>query len=450
MTDLVFWFFWILTASLCGWVFVEAFRKPLKLLEWPFMASVMWAYFYVYMSYDAKTTLGDFVDEYEVIGQFTALLGFLFLLLGWKTGFKKAPNRKAKSSYPNIHWMLLIGLFFLLLGAYGGNTVAADIKEGRNVLQESSAYWYLLFYVGYPGLALAVWAASKWHGGYQYLVWAAIAASLVIFLYPHIERARRGPTFPVAIVLLLVPALARRKAPNPLLFVTVLGGTGLVMISFLSIRGIIYKGGTWAEALTQLDVGHSISSRGKNIYDNEFVNHCHTIATLADNGKINYGTGHLGVLLHWIPRSLYKEKPFLGGGQFCSFDELFNDIERHCGVYLLGGSGASNAGVADSFFQYGWIFPLFWYALGWLFARVYHKGFAANNARWSLTYVGIMCASHWLISQSLPSAAVPCLVFIVVPQFVLFICPKSAMPSDKLSVANAARNSRPAQARPAF
>ena len=408
---------------LCAWIYYSAFVKPQKMLEWPFLAAVMWGYFYVYMSYDANTSLADYISEYSVIGQITALMGLVGIYLGWGIGLKRKVI-STKRQLPKNMWLLCAGLFFVIVGILGARSVGEAASKQIDVYNETSAYYYLLFYVGFPGLAMAVWAGAKWNGKTKYIVWIIIAIFLFVFIFPYIQGARRGPVFPAIILLLIVPSMARRKSPNPIVFASVLISTGIAMILFLSIRSITYNGGDWSDAIAEICVKDAVSERGKKVTDNEFVNHCHTVATLAYNGKINYGTGHLGLLLHWIPKKFYPNKPILGDGYFCSFYELFDDIERHCGVYLLGGSGASNAGVADSFFQYGWLFPFYWYCISYIFSILYTNGQKTNDPRWCLSYVGVMCASHWLISQSLSAATVPGLIFIVIPIVSIALSPK--------------------------
>jgi hypothetical protein len=83
------------------------------------------------------------------------------------------------------------------------------------------------------------------------------------------------------------------------------------------------------------------------------------------------------------------------------------------------GTGASSAGVADTFVQYGVFCPLFWFFLSWGIGAIYYRTLVGNNARWLFCYVGFICASHWLISQGFSAAFVPFMFFQAVP-FVIF------------------------------
>jgi hypothetical protein len=84
----------------------------------------------------------------------------------------------------------------------------------------------------------------------------------------------------------------------------------------------------------------------------------------------------------------------------------------------LGHGGAIGA-VADSFNNYGWFLPIYWAILGWLVAAVYYRAIYQNSLRWKLHYIGILCASHWLIAQSLAEASVPG-IFYQVSYFLAF------------------------------
>ena len=60
---------------------------------------------------------------------------------------------------------------------------------------DSSAYWYLLFYVGYPGMAMAVWALFKMGAAKQkYLVflWIITIAALIAQMFPHVYKCAAG------------------------------------------------------------------------------------------------------------------------------------------------------------------------------------------------------------------------------------------------------------------
>jgi hypothetical protein len=347
-----------------------------------------------------------------------ALLCLVGLLAGWSVG-RRVPLRSSRDKliYPYTY-LALFGIFFLLLGAAGNYSVTRAQGEGTLNYHAASAYWYLLFYVGYPGLAIAVWALLKMKSPVRFVLWAVNVAALLAFIMPQVINARRGPLFPAILILLVVPPLTLRRPPSRLVYCGGLVALAVVMLLFLQIRQTIYNGGTWGDAFQKLDVSSAVVDRGEDADDNEYVNSSQLIGTLYQNGKCDYGTGHLELLVHWVPRALWPDKPALGDGSY-SNDQLFDDVERATGVHLLGASGASAAGVADSFLQYGTFCPVFWFVLGFVIALVYNKVLYTCSPWWMFSYVGILCASHWQISQSFTAAFVPGMYFQAVPLVVM-------------------------------
>ena len=64
-----------------------------------------------------------------------------------------------------------------------------------------------------------------------------------------------------------------------------------------------------------------------------------------------------------------------------------------------------------TFDNYWFFFPLFWLALGYGAAAVYVGAFRRDSLRWKMHYVGILCATHWLISQCFAEAFVPAMIY---------------------------------------
>ncbi len=264
------------------------------------------------------------------------------------------------------------------------------------------------------GLAMAVWALFKMAPGRcENILWIITILGLAAFMFPHLFNARRGPLFPAIMVLLLVPPMATRRPPNPLIFCGGLVTAGLVMLLFLQIRHVTYNGGTWGEAIHSLSIDAAVTERVQQAEDNEYINNCQLIGTVYQNGKYQYGTGHLELLWHWIPRAVWKDKPTLGEGSY-SFDQMTDDVEAATGFHLLG-LGAAVGGVADTFVQYGVFCPFFWFGLSWGMGIAYARARLGDSPLWLFCYVGFICASHWLVSQSFAAAFVPGMCFEVVP-----------------------------------
>jgi hypothetical protein len=301
----------------------------------------------------------------------------------------------------------------VIIGAFGGFMVQAGRDAGGYDYADTSAYIYLLFYVGYPGLALCLWVASISKGTVRTFLFLVTLVGLAIFIYPHVVYLRRGPTFPAILLLLIVPPLATGKRVNRMLYLCGLAVLGLMLLAYLPLRKVIYNKGTWGEAFSEFSLTDAVSERGKQVFDNEYINNCHLIEALADNGKYQYGSGHGSLLLHWIPSSIWESKPSLGEGIY-TYDELFADVAQSAGIALLGG-GAAAGGVSDTFVQYGFLTPLFFGFLGWLVSKAYWKGYNGGSLYWIHSYIAIVCATHWLISQGFAAAFVPMMVFLFIP-----------------------------------
>jgi hypothetical protein len=415
------WIWWSITIALCAWKIGEGLVRPHRMLEWPFLACAMWAYFYGWMAYDAKVKMPEYLGNgMSDIGQLMPLLCLIGVLVGWNFGTRnKQPRPPDDRVYPYFR-IWCAGMFFLVTGAAGGYSVMHFIQAPTGDLHEESGYWFLFFYVGYPGLAMVVWSLFRMPpSSSRFYLWIIAIVALAAFMFPHIAGAKRGPLFPTIMILLLVPPMTTRRSPNPFIFFGSLAVAGVVMLVFLQIRETTYNGGSWNEALQRLDVGAAVTEKVEIPEDNEYINSCQLISTVYLNGKYQYATGHMGLLWHWVPRSIWKDKPTLGEGNY-SFNELFDDVEATTGFRLLGG-GAAAAGVADTFVQYGVFCPLFWLLLSWGMGAAYVRARIVQSPRWLFCYIGFICASHWLVSQSLAAAFVPGMFFQIVPVVVFLV-----------------------------
>ena len=424
----LFWLFWLATLGLCGWELLEIFRRPSCMLEWPFLVCCMWAYFYVYMAYQVKTQLAALVPDWALmLGELMPLACLLAVLYGWHRGMRGGRTVVSRRNPPyQIYMLWLMGMAAVVIGAMGNYSVvhAAAQAGGQLEYASASAYWYLLFYTGYPGLAIALWATYKMPAASKVLFLKFFAVGVFIFMLPNVLNARRGPLFPTILILLLVPPLVKKTNPRRVLFVGTLVAAGFVMLMFVRAREWVYNEGTWSDAFNNLTVADIVVSRGVDVTDNEYLNNCHLIGTVVKTGKYQYGTGHLELLVHWVPRQFWKGKPDLGQGSYTT-DELFNDVETVMGARLLGG-GAAAGGVADSFIQYGYLCPIMWFLLAYMAGRTYRHARLGSDCRWQLCYVSLLCATHWLVAQGLAAAFVPAMFFQAVPLVIFRLAPRIA------------------------
>jgi hypothetical protein len=218
----------------------------------------------------------------------------------------------------------------------------------------------------------------------------------------------------MAIVLIYTFPLAARRAPNRLAVVGGLLATGLAMLFFVEARGTIYNRGTWQEAIQNVSLEKVVTTKASQVEDNEFVYNCFMVATNCETGLYQYGTGYLSLLTHWVPHSLWPEKPRQGQGWFPDALPYMKSVTgREMSV------GAAIGGVAEVFNQFGWASPVFWFLLGWLAAWIYARARDSGNARWGIAFVGLVATMHWLVSQGFTEAFVPGAIYQAVP-FLVF------------------------------
>ena len=416
MDNSLFTLLWFLTLAVLSWKIYAGIRKPKLMLEWPFLASLMWLYFYVYMARDASIFSSDVVRPRAfVLGQLMALVSILAIFIGWRFGSPK--TTRGSAPYMRIRNRLMIwsvGMILIVIGIAGGFLTHRARMEGILFDYEgTSAYIYLSYYLGYPGMAICLWIASTWPKKTRLLIWFFLLSATLAFAYPHLAYLRRGPIFPIVLLFLIVPTMARRKSPNPIVYLFGLISVAVVMLVFIQLRSTIYNQGTWNEAFTGLNIRNAVTDRNKKIYDNEFVNHCHVIEALDANGKYQYGTGHFSLFFHWIPRTWWPGKPQLGAGYY-SHEELRRDVNDSSGYGTVAG-GAAAGGVADCFIQYGFLSPVFWFLISLGLSKLYWAGVREGKIVWLHAYFGCICASHWLVSQGFAASFVPALVFVTVP-----------------------------------
>jgi hypothetical protein len=238
------------------------------------------------------------------------------------------------------------------------------------------------------------------------------------FLFPHVYAARRGPLFPAVMILLFTPTMSKKSVPKRALILGGLFALGFTLLLFVEVRGQIYGTGTWGDALDEIVVSEVMAKKAIKVSDNEFLYNCYFISTVYENGKYQYGTGHLGLLLHWVPRFIWPEKPVLGEGWY-SFEELYSDIENHSKLPVFG-TGCSAGGFAESIIQYGFAAPIFWFILSFFLARRFAVFKIDNSPLPLCDYLSTICVSHWLLGQGFAACFVPWCAFVVVPKLVFF------------------------------
>jgi len=417
-TTLLFWLYWSATVALCGWMLLRAARSTDEMLGLMPVAGAMWFYFYGLMAFESICHLGASLPAWATeFGQMLALICLVGLVLGWRRGIRKTLVAGARPSaggwtynYGRLWW---IGCALVWAGMYAYRSFSTS---GRS-FQETSAYWYMSGHLVYPGtciclIAFARNASLRTFGRYVFLGIPLLFASL-----PSLLGARRGPFFTLVMVCLFTPVLAGWFRPRRAQIFGALAIAGAGMIFMVLARQWVYREVPvlegWREAAESLTLQDLLFSRAQTLDDNEYAYHCGAVATARELRLYHYGTGDLSLLLHWIPRSWWPNKPELGRGWL---DRVEDHIPKVMGWEMV--VGGAIGGVASSFHQYAWAAPLFWYLLAYGFAKIYARAYWFQAPAYKALWIGILASTHWLIAQSFHDAFVPACIYLAVPPVV--------------------------------
>jgi branched-subunit amino acid transport protein AzlD len=395
-----FWLWWVLTIAVCLWPLLRVWDNPREVLGFPVIAAMMWLYFYVYLPYQAVSNLEDSLQGAPLnLAQFLCFAAFACLLVGWylRVGRPTRPPRSA-ARY-DLGKLYVCGIIWLLIGNIGMYSFSAS----GATYKESSAYWYMLYNVGYAGIALCVITLTLARNRVDPPSLILFIALTCLLAAPALTGARRGPLFTAIISAVFAFLLVSKKMPRLSVALGTLVFAGLIMLIFVEARNYTYRGQTWEDAITHMTLQDILAKRAQVASDNEFVNHCVQIQANLDTEQYQYGTAHLSALLNWIPRTFWPDKPPRNGGWFYEARNLSRP-----GFTNLGSGGAWGA-VADAFNNYWYLTLVFWLLVGWGIAVVYVRAQCGGDLSWKMYYLGILMASHWFIAQCLSEAVVPCL-----------------------------------------
>lgn len=380
-----------------------------------------WLYFYGYMAFDAVRHLGVYLPASATeLGEFIALLCLTGVVLGWKkgvgAGYLRGRRHQLASpwnvnyNYTKLWW---IGLAMLIVGLYGFRS----FSESGRAFNEVLGYWYMSGHLVYPGATLCLIAFSKLPTLRSAPRLIGFIALLSVAMFPFISGARRGPFFTLVMVCLFTPALCGWFRPRPFQVFAVIAGAGAVMMFMVLARSWVYatedRSEGWSQAAKGITLEHLLTFKSKSLDDNEFAYHCGAVATADQLGLIQYGTGDLSLLVHWIPRRWWPNKPEVGRGWM---EAVEWQIPRVMGWSMI--NGGAIGGVASSFHQYGYLAPLFWFVLAYLFGTVYSRALFFSDPRMIASWVGIVASMHWLIAQSFHDAFVPACIYQAAPWLV--------------------------------
>lgn len=399
-----YWIWWSLTIALGGASLIRGALAPRELLGIPVVLSVMWVYVYGYLSRQIVLNQEHlFAPEALAFAQLLACASLACLLAGWHLFRQRSPRRPAAGRTYDLKKLWRLGICWMAVGAVN---VWLFASSGAS-FQESSAYIYLFYNVGFAGAGLCAAVCAR--EGVTVARLGIAAACFLGLIGPFLLGARRGPTFAGIIAIVFGYLLARRSQPRVLQIVQVVGTlacAGALMLFLVESRGVVYRGLGWNAAFEEVTLDALVNRRALDPLDNEFVNHCVQTQANRETGLYQYGTVHLAMAVNWIPRQLWPGKPQRSMGLYPEARQNFDP-----GFRTNLGVGGSWGAVADAFNNYAYGCFVFWFALGALTVCLFNRTQRSDDLGARMHYLGLLMSCHWFIAQSLSEAIVPGMFF---------------------------------------
>ncbi len=394
-----FWTWWYLTIIVCCYPLLRAWKKPEEVLGFPVIGTLMWLYMYVYLSYKIVTAHpGLFSGSVLTIAQFLPCVCFVCFLAGWYLNLGRRPKKNPTAVGYSLPRLWGWGIAFLVVGDASWHS----FRSSGAAFADSSAYWYLLFNVAYSGIALCVAVLTlkrKIVETTGLIIFGVLACLLV---GPFLVTARRGPTFTAIIAVGFSYLLVRPSSLKLWKVAGTLAAAGFLMIALVHARKYLGGGQSFHTAI-QAGASDAMSeTRSTETLDNEFVNHAVMIEANLETGMYQYGTVHLAMLMHWVPRAFWHGKPTRSEGLYPAATLHFNP-----GFYTNLHHGGAWTPVADSFNNYWWYCPIFWYLIGWGAVALYKMAVWRDQLNWKMHYLAVLMSSHWFFAQCMTEALVP-------------------------------------------
>ncbi len=427
----LFWILLVVTIVIIAIELIRGISGSSNILGLPVVAGTMWLYFYGYMAARVGTTLDYMLPSWSLeAGQMLALVSYSALLAGWYYKMNRRGYRVPRRMELDLNMarrVFACGVGLLIIAIIGQYTFF-----GQQVIdyKNTSNYWYLMFYAGYPGGALCLLALSSCPAMRRSAKPAALGVLIVLLMWQHLLTARRGPIFPMVIVLCYVPYLVKGGRPNRGVVLGGLALAGFAMLVAVWARPYVYapfyrqadwtlqdRLDGWRLAADTFAFQEVVDDRTTLASDNEFLYHCGALAVIWELGDYQYGTGYLTLLTHWIPRQLWPEKPVLQEGLFES--HWYAEMHGRLGFGLS--YGAAAGGAANAFEQLGLVVPVLWFAVGRFARFLFNGAIIERRPERIVQYTGFVCAFHWMVAQALGAMFVPACYYIVLPTMLLRI-----------------------------
>ena len=309
--------------------------------------------------------------------------------------------------------LLIAGMFFgfLSLGAFA-------VSHGRYHL---TGYIRDLMSMNLPATVLIIQAIVLDTS----LFWAGVVglgAALTRSVFLFFSYGSRGQTASVA-ALVAVPFLIKQSRPPKPVLVAVAVLVGLIMLTLARSRTVL------AQGLAQNRVGAVVTAVEEmfNGHHHAYTAGSDTVIGAAEVQAVQalhnwgYGVGFLWDVAavfpphEWFPNKGYWQTQWGNGPP--PDHSFLSSIHKGTGVPVPPGSG--QPGFAQIFVQYGWFFPLFWFALGYVLHYCYSAAIIRRRLNYQAFMVIVYLSVLYLITQG-PKPAIFVFIFAFFPAMLAY------------------------------
>ncbi len=257
------------------------------------------------------------------------------------------------------------------------------------------------------------------------LLWAGVVglgAAMARSVFLFFSYGSRGQTASVA-ALVAVPYLIKQSRPLKPVLVAIAVLVGLVMLTLTRSRVVL------SEGLAQNRVGAVILAVESmfNGHHRSYTAGSDTVVGAAEVQAVQalhnwgYGGGFLWDVVtvfpphEWFPNKGYWQTQW-GNGPAPDHSFL-SSIHKATGVPVPPGSG--QPGFGQIFVQYGWFFPLFWFALGYVLHYCYSAAIFGRRLNYQAFMVIIYLSALYLVTQG-PKPATFVFIFAFFPALLAY------------------------------
>jgi len=384
-----------------------ALTRHWGLLSAPVVVGGFFAYFYVLLpSAGLFFREGQYLfdERTYLFGLVVAILSLLTFYAGWvlRTPQEGIRGRAVGRGYsPNS--LYIYGAGFSILGVVGYATTVylqggwAHLHSQPHYMATRdvymTAYIYDLALLVFPGILLmlqSVLLAKKvsWFRGKALFV---VALSALVSVEAVLMSSRQISFFILAIWIFLLP-LMRSRPPARVALLAGLLLAGLIPFLLLVYRSHLHLG-MEASEFADVESRDVVERVLRPSTGNEFITHSSLVTACFDSGEYDYGLQVINVLVNFVPRVLWREKPY----------DLFR-VRPDDLIYNHGGwipaNGYVLTGAGSVFFEWGFLGLVFWFLLGRWSRGLFEKT-KQGSPKSAVIYVGLICVLFVFVAQDL-------------------------------------------------